>query len=61
MMDKVIQDNSGPDTAQQTVTKLEEFQLECIKHPHLNTFNSFLGLSGKDRILEIRTRFVYKS
>ena len=29
----LLQDNARPHTAQQTVTKLEELQLECLRHP----------------------------
>ncbi|CAG9104377.1 unnamed protein product [Plutella xylostella] len=29
----LLQDNARPHTAQQTATKLEELQLECLRHP----------------------------
>ncbi|CAF4859297.1 unnamed protein product [Pieris macdunnoughi] len=29
----LLHDNAGPHTTQQTATKLEELQLECIRHP----------------------------
>ena len=29
----LLQDNARPHTAQQTVTKLEELQLECLRYP----------------------------